>query len=68
MFSTVTFFSSIPDLGHWLFWPTVGFKAFRPSRPNQNIVKLMGVIWKHDLTDKYKEKYKYKDKDNDKYI
>ena len=30
----------------------VGFKAFRPSRPNQNIAKLMVVILKHDLTNK----------------
>ena len=28
----------------------VGFKAFRPSRPNRNLAKLMGVMRKHDLT------------------
>ena len=29
-----------------------GFKAFRPSRPNRNLAKLMGVMKKHDLTNK----------------
>ena len=33
----------------------VGFKAFRPSRPNRNLAKPMGVIRKHDLTKKSKE-------------
>ena len=37
-----------------LFWHIgcVGFKAFQPSRPNQNLAKLMGVLRKHDLTNK----------------
>ena len=30
----------------------VGFKTFRPSRPNRNLAKLMGVMRKHDLTNK----------------
>ena len=30
----------------------VGFKAFQPSRPNRNLAKLMGVMKKHDLTNK----------------
>ena len=29
-----------------------GFKAFRPSRPNRNLAKLMGVMKKHDVTNK----------------
>ena len=38
----------------WLFWPIdcYGFKAFQPSRPNQNLAKLRGVMRKHDLTNK----------------
>ena len=35
-----------------LFCPGIGFKAFQPSRPNQNLAKLMGVMKKHDLTNK----------------
>ena len=35
-----------------LFCPCIGFKAFQPSRPNQNLAKLMGVMKKHDLTNK----------------
>ena len=29
-----------------------GFIAFRPSRPNRNLAKLMGVMKKHDVTNK----------------
>ena len=29
-----------------------GFKTFRPSRPNRNLAKLMGVMKKHDVTNK----------------
>ena len=29
-----------------------GFKAFQPSRPNQNLAKLRGIMRKHDLTNK----------------
>ena len=45
----------------------VGFKAFQPSRPNQNLAKLMGVMKKHDLTNK-KTTTKTNTKDKDKYI
>ena len=31
---------------------TVGFKAFQPSRPNPNLAKLMGIMRKHDMTNK----------------
>ena len=30
----------------------VGFKAFQPSRPNPNLAKLMGIMRKHDMTNK----------------
>ena len=30
----------------------VGFKAFRPSRPNQNLAKFMGAMRKHELPNK----------------
>ena len=45
--------SSRPTLvTDWLFCHCVGFKASRPSRPNWNPAKLIGVIRKHDLTNK----------------
>ena len=45
--------SSRPTLvTDWLFCHCIGFKAFRPFRPNQNPAKLIGVIRKHDLTNK----------------
>ena len=39
----------------------VGFKAFQPSRPNPNLAKLMGIMRKHDMTNK-KTKTKTKTK------
>ena len=30
----------------------VGFKAFQPSRPNPSLAKLMGIMRKHDMTNK----------------
>ena len=40
------------SLTYSLFCHCVGFEAFQPSRPNRNRANLMGVMRKHDLTNK----------------
>ena len=42
---TLVTYSINQSLFHW-------FKAFQPSRANPNLAKLMGVMKKHDLTNK----------------
>ena len=44
--------SSRPTLACHCSTHCSGFKAFQPSRLNPNLAKLMGVMRKHDLTNK----------------
>ena len=44
--------SSMPTLVIIMHIGCYRFKAFRPFRPNRNLAKLMGVMKKHDLTNK----------------